>query len=395
MTLREQFFEDPFFNSSWNDMEKFRNHFFEESNKMSRRFEENFKSMGSNTQQSSAMTPFDDTFMSQNWLSPHKWMMPKLTENKMSSFFDGDDSNLISLKDGEDKMEISLNTSGYRPHELKVQVTDGAVRVEGKHEEKSEDGHVMVSRQFSRSYGLPSGAKKEEVVSNLSQDGVMVINVPKEKKIQEIKDDQKIAVDHSKCSDSLKKQEDVKKTESLVPLTIRDPFFKDPFFHNTRGEITSMRNDFFKTARENFEKSMSSMESNMKDSMSSMNSDSMGLMNKDMTTMFNTKDTNLIKLVDDDQKLEISLDTAGYKPDELKVTAGQGVITVEGKHEEKSQAGQVMVARQFSRSYGLPRGARPEEVVSNLSQDGVLLISVPKAKPAIKEDKRSVPIAVK
>jgi len=143
----------------------------------------------------------------------------------------------------------------------------------------------------------------------------------------------------------------------------------------------------FKTARDSFDKNNSRSESNMKDSAS--------LMNKDMTTMFNTKDTNLIKLVDDDQKLEISLDTAGYKPDELKVTAGQGVITVEGKHEEKSQAGQVMVARQFSRSYGLPRGARPEEVVSNLSQDGVLLISVPKEKPAIKDDKRSVPIAVK
>jgi len=148
-----------------------------------------------------------------------------------------------------------------------------------------------------------------------------------------------------------------------------------------------LRNDFFKTARDSFDKNISRTESNMKDSTS--------LMNKDMTTMFNTKDTNLIKLVDDDQKLEISLDTAGYKPDELKVTAGQGVITVEGKHEEKSQAGQVMVARQFSRSYGLPRGARPEEVVSNLSQDGVLLISVPKAKPAIKDDRKSVPIDVK
>merc|ERR1719436_840053 len=354
---------------------------------MSRRFEENFKSMESNTQQSFAMTPFDGTFMSQNWLSPHKWMMPKLSENKMSSFFDGEDSNLMSLKDGEDKMEISLNTSGYRPHELKVQVSEGAVRVEGKHEEKSEDGHVMVSRQFSKSYGLPSGAKKEEVVSNLSQDGVMVITVPKEKKIQEIKNEQKTSVEQRKSSDTMSKQEGVKSTEGLVPLTIRDPFFQDPFFHSTRGEIASLRNDFFKTARDSFDKNNSRSESNMKDSAS--------LMNKDMTTMFNTKDTNLIKLVDDDQKLEISLDTAGYKPDELKVTAGQGVITVEGKHEEKSQAGQVMVARQFSRSYGLPMGARPEEVVSNLSQDGVLLISVPKDKPAIKDDKRSVPIDVK
>ena len=50
-----------------------------------------------------------------------------------------------------------------------------------------------------------------------------------------------------------------------------------------------------------------------------------------------------------------------------------------------------MVSRQFSRQYGLPADCRAEDVVSNLSQDGVLLVTVPKA-PALRQDKRQVPI---
>merc|ERR1712137_1525604 len=50
--------------------------------------------------------------------------------------------------------------------------------------------------QFTKSYSLPQGAIKEKVESNLSQDGVLVITVPKEKKIQEIKNERNIAVEH-------------------------------------------------------------------------------------------------------------------------------------------------------------------------------------------------------
>merc|ERR1711962_672997 len=94
----------------------------------------------------------------------------------MSSLVEMKDSNLLSMKNDDTKMEISLNTSGYKPSELKVNVSDGEISIEGKHEEKSEEGHTMVSRQFSRKYTLPAEAKLTEVVSNLSQDGVIVIN---------------------------------------------------------------------------------------------------------------------------------------------------------------------------------------------------------------------------
>ena len=77
------------------------------------------------------------------------------------------------------KLEVSLDTSQYRPDELSVSVSDGVLRVEGKHEEKAEDGSKMVSRMFSRQYTLPPSTKQEEVASNLSSDGVLVITAPK------------------------------------------------------------------------------------------------------------------------------------------------------------------------------------------------------------------------
>ena len=85
--------------------------------------------------------------------------------------------------------------------------------------------------------------------------------------------------------------------------------------------------------------------------------------------------------------MEVSLDTSGYRPDELSVSVSGGVVTVEGKHEEKAEDGSKMVSRQFLRKYTLPSGAKPEDVVSNLSSDGVLVITANKAAPPAIDDK--------
>merc|ERR550519_2814400 len=86
-----------------------------------------------------------------------------------------------------------------------------------------------------------------------------------------------------------------------------------------------------------------------------------------------------------------SLDTSQYRPDELRVNVGEGIISVEGKHEEKAEDGRTMVLRQFSRKYSLPAGAKQEKVDSNLSSDGVLVISAPKSL-AVTNGDRNVPI---
>merc|ERR1719391_1381807 len=219
------------------------------------------------------------SMMSRDLMMPKRWMMP-------SMFDDSQDTNLISMKNDDTKMEISLNTTGYKPSELTVNVVDNEISIEGRHEEKSEAGHTMVSKQFSRKYNLPDEAKLAEVESNLSQDGVMVITVPKEKKIQEIKEnetkqvekkssfsneqnskkvDQQVNVE-KKVSTSSLKNERQNQMNSLVPLTMRDSFFDDPFFKDTWMDIEKSHKNFFEESRKLFEQSLSSMESKMKSS---------------------------------------------------------------------------------------------------------------------------------
>merc|ERR1712228_795716 len=107
-----------------------------------------------------------------------------------------------------------------------------------------------------------------------------------------------------------------------------------------------------------------------------------------------SSDFHEIKISVTSKRLELSMDTSGYKPDELRVTVGEGMVSIEGKHEEESEAGKVMVSRQFHKSYALPQRVKPQDVVSNLSKDGVLMVTLPKRKEESTEEKRKVHIQV-
>jgi len=54
------------------------------------------------------------------YLVPRKWMMPSLWSGEESLKLT--DSSVINLVDDETKLEISLNTAGYQPSELSVNV---------------------------------------------------------------------------------------------------------------------------------------------------------------------------------------------------------------------------------------------------------------------------------
>ena len=106
----------------------------------------------------------------------------------------------------------------------------------------------------------------------------------------------------------------------------------------------------------------------------------------------NKDDSQVIRVRDDDSKFELSLDTHEFRPDEIKVNVSGNMLSVEGKHEEKGD--NKFVSRQFSRKYTLPEGCEAHKVSSNLSSDGILMITAPK-RQAIKTDaSKSVPIAV-
>lgn len=105
----------------------------------------------------------------------------------------------------------------------------------------------------------------------------------------------------------------------------------------------------------------------------------------------------VLKVSDNSEKFQVTVDTHGYKPDELQVKVKDHVITVEAKHEEKKEESnnKSFASRQFSRSYTLPKDCKMEDVKSNLSADGVLMITAPKVMQAIKDASRKVPIEMK
>merc|ERR1712198_143067 len=103
VTMRDFFFDDPFFKNSWEDFDKVGDAMFTESRDMWKKFDDDFRNMA---------------------------CMP---------------NNIMLESDSQQQQQ------------------------------KAEDGRKMVSRMFSRKYTLPADAKSEEVASNLSSDGVLVI----------------------------------------------------------------------------------------------------------------------------------------------------------------------------------------------------------------------------
>merc|ERR1712002_117950 len=168
VTMRDFFFDDPFFKNSWDDFDKVRDRMFSESRDMWKRFDEDFRNMAcmqnnimlesskdatsSSVQESQRKD--SKTRYENGWMFPRRWMLPGLNPEMTTGLdlFKTKDNDEIRVKEDESKMEVSLDTSQYRPDELKVSVDKGVVTVEGKHEEKAEDGSKMVSRMFSKKY---------------------------------------------------------------------------------------------------------------------------------------------------------------------------------------------------------------------------------------------------
>lgn len=247
MTLRDQFWDDPFFKRSWDNFERLQQEMMRESAEMWKRFEEEMREMESRMTSSAIETssspfakpsmtssavqtsssssaehkeemteekseksehkssttsgkslakkrpngfgeissipePFSLTSRDSSLFFPRRWMLPQIFNEDFSKemgLFQTQDDQVIRVKDDAGKFEVSLDTHAYRPDELKVGVENGLLMIDGKHEEKSDDGSRFVSRQFSRKYTLPAGCAAAAVNSNLSSDGVLMVTAPK------------------------------------------------------------------------------------------------------------------------------------------------------------------------------------------------------------------------
>uniref|UniRef100_A0AC34FR70 SHSP domain-containing protein n=1 Tax=Panagrolaimus sp. ES5 TaxID=591445 RepID=A0AC34FR70_9BILA len=77
--------------------------------------------------------------------------------------------------DFDQNFKIELDVSHFRPEELKVNVVENELVVEGKHEEKS-DKYGKIERNFTRKYKLPANMKPEDVTSELSKEGILTVS---------------------------------------------------------------------------------------------------------------------------------------------------------------------------------------------------------------------------
>merc|ERR1712198_813518 len=103
------------------------------------------------------------------------------------------------------------------------------------------------------------------------------------------------------------------------------------------------------------------------------------------TTAFAGRNDEVMKVKQDDNK-----------PEELKVATVNNVLSIEGKHEAKTEDskdtgdsrafGSSAVMKQFSRKWTLPSDSDPADVISNLSSDGVLMVTAPRKNAALKQD---------
>ncbi len=155
---------DLFFSTNWNDFIQFHHDIMKESRQIWQRFDEQLKHLEGE----------EKSEVSEASLLPSLFNYEETKELLVNA-----DNQDVKIKNDDNCFEVSLNTSNYSPEEIKVDVVNDSLTIEGNHEEKANNDSKYVVRRFIRSYPLPSGCKKESVTTNISKDGMLKISAPK------------------------------------------------------------------------------------------------------------------------------------------------------------------------------------------------------------------------
>lgn len=97
-------------------------------------------------------------------------------------------------------------------------------------------------------------------------------------------------------------------------------------------------------------------------------------------------DSGISNIQNDKKEFKVNLDVQQFKPEEINVKTAGDYITVEAKHEERSDE-HGFVSRQFTRRYLVPQDVNKDAITSTLSSDGVLTIHAPKKAIAAKDER--------
>jgi len=108
--------------------------------------------------------------------------------------------------------------------------------------------------------------------------------------------------------------------------------------------------------------------------------------------------TPAVDVVREDDHLVVRADLPGITPEEVKIEVEDDILTISGEHEERKEEKDTDYVRRerrygsFSRSMALPGGVDAKEITAS-TRDGVVEVTVPLPKEAIKEPVRITPTA--
>ncbi|XP_023219049.1 alpha-crystallin B chain-like [Centruroides sculpturatus] len=76
------------------------------------------------------------------------------------------------------------------------------------------------------------------------------------------------------------------------------------------------------------------------------------------------------------EKFTLKLDVIGYKPEDIKVTVRNHILTIQARKQETTKDG-AKVYREYTHQYNLPEEVDPDTVRSMCNSDGNLIIEAP------------------
>merc|ERR1712179_746968 len=266
----------------------------------------------------------------------------------------------------DDKFQISLDVTSYRPEDLDVKVEGNSIIITAKQEIQEQGG--TRTRVFEQKFSLPSGVKAELVKSSLTREGVLMITAPK--------------------GNVAAKQSYTESVENKMDKVL-DPNSWEEDDRRRASNFDSAFNDMRKGSA--FDSALSST----RQGSSMFDSSRPSFFDRDERSVFaaNSEQNGISRVQYDNDSYKILVNVENYNPEELVIKTVDNTVIVEAKHEEKTPEGRSYSTQSFNQSFTLPRGVNPESVTSALSKEGVLTITAPLPK-AVKSSnsERLVPI---
>jgi len=333
-------------------------------------------------------------------------------------------SDQVKISNEKDRLEMVFDTTGFNKDELNISRQGRIVTIEGKTKsekssnESTEKSSSYVSRQFSRSYTVPSSCNMDKMKSILANNK-LTISIPKNQVEIESAASRQVPIEfkESKPTPTISSKLDKEMASNKIQKTISETTNYRKDSDQVRTVPVTLTEKATSSVTNNAIREQENKQSNVNECETRSLHDSRWtpsfirpilLFNKD-DSIFNTsiqskfedsiKDmfpctSNFSRDVEinenDEKELTLKFDLKDYKPNEMKVTVLDNVLKIEAKHEENTEGNHV--SKQFVRSYVLPAEYKAKLVQSSLSKSGKLTVVVPKQNQREKSIVRDIPI---